>query len=359
MHRRAFTIIELLVVMLIITLIIAIVVPALGGARNAAKKTATRQLLEEMKQATFRFQQDHADRQPGAFPYEDMGSTENQTMGFTTLENAMIDLFGTQLASAPGDRTDRCRYWQIGPRRNLNDINGGPSGNWIDLNLLTSSIDGTEAYVSIDAKFLAPQVDEAQRAATICDLPRSGTQKANVGNQMFPDVVDAFGNPIVLWQPNPVADANDPFVLESSDDGVAQYYLNSNAGFLRTARLGRKGENQVADSLIGGDENVNDRIETIAGLLGNPNFPANAEASVEDIRPAASRGEFVFTSPGIDGLYLAKKDKGAKLLQGNPFRYGYYFKKPGSGGEWQDDSGNPTQEDILGAFDDIVVGGGN
>ena len=62
-HRRAFTIIELLVVVSIITLLIGILLPAIGQARQQAKVTQSRSNLRQLAIAHGSYAADHNDRQ--------------------------------------------------------------------------------------------------------------------------------------------------------------------------------------------------------------------------------------------------------------------------------------------------------
>src|SRR5205809_5697872 len=93
--RRAFSLIELMIVILIIAMIIAIVVPALGHARKGARNAATRNLMVQVEQACSSFQLSER-RLPGYFSVRDLGSgsTGNGAQGFTGMENVMFDIAG-------------------------------------------------------------------------------------------------------------------------------------------------------------------------------------------------------------------------------------------------------------------------
>jgi prepilin-type N-terminal cleavage/methylation domain-containing protein/prepilin-type processing-associated H-X9-DG protein len=64
--QRAFTLVELLVVIGIIALLIAILLPTLNRAREAARGVACLSNLRQLGQATLMFAQDHRDWMPGA-----------------------------------------------------------------------------------------------------------------------------------------------------------------------------------------------------------------------------------------------------------------------------------------------------
>ena len=91
--RRAFTLVELIIVVLIIAIVIAISLPALGSAKTAAKKVKSQVLATNLGTAIAAFQNDK-NHLPGYFSAAEMGAAQNVTRGFTTLENAMLELMG-------------------------------------------------------------------------------------------------------------------------------------------------------------------------------------------------------------------------------------------------------------------------
>eukprot|EP01026_Neomeris_dumetosa_P029855 TRINITY_DN24060_c0_g1_i6.p1 TRINITY_DN24060_c0_g1~~TRINITY_DN24060_c0_g1_i6.p1 ORF type:complete len:228 (-),score=22.99 TRINITY_DN24060_c0_g1_i6:48-731(-) len=64
MARRAFTLIELLIVIAIIAVLISILLPALGDARRAGKLTICGSNMKQMGAAVFGYSADHDDRMP-------------------------------------------------------------------------------------------------------------------------------------------------------------------------------------------------------------------------------------------------------------------------------------------------------
>src|SRR5262249_53760757 len=99
--RRAFTLVELLIVIIIIAVVIAIVFPALRGARDASKKAGTQAMFGELGSASGQFILDTR-RTPGYFSPTERGDTANGDRGFTAMENVMLDLAGGIVTPAPG-----------------------------------------------------------------------------------------------------------------------------------------------------------------------------------------------------------------------------------------------------------------
>ena len=72
MHRKGFTIIELLVVVAVIGLLVAILLPAIGRARESAQSTQSQSNLRNIGSAAAVYSVDFQDRQWSPIP-EDFG----------------------------------------------------------------------------------------------------------------------------------------------------------------------------------------------------------------------------------------------------------------------------------------------
>jgi prepilin-type N-terminal cleavage/methylation domain-containing protein len=353
-NSRGFSLIELLVVIAIIAIVIAIIVPALSGARVAARKASTSSLMNEITNAAEQFSQDHGGAMPGYFLPTEMGSSANHDArqgGFTMMENVLLDLLGREavigkagLVGGGGGGDGRL----IGPFGNVgNSGKGGNANVRVDFDLLGSG-EGVYFRAGQDVLRVAPG--------------QSGSQ----AHQDFPDVVDAFGNPLLAWVEDHTAPRQplsaEQFARNDSRGGErARYYWASNAGWLDSESMGKSGRNQKTESLLGGASNDSDAARVLTAVLGNPNFPADPTRI--DTLPTASRGAFIVHSAGPDGVFFGVRDSGARSLgigadNRQDFRYGLNFFTA-SGDRLEDSEGRRTTIDLTRDFDDLLAATGN
>lgn len=338
--QRAFTLIELLVVLIIIAVIISIVLPALGGVRRATRTAASKAELTKIGNAIGVFGNDQK-RMPGYFTAREMASQENMdTRGMSAMQNIMLDLAGFGTGTT-----------MIGPTA-ANEIG-------VDLSLIGVSGSGnTKAYYVPDPAHFVAQKDGGQQI---------GIQ----AHQDMPSVVDNFGNPIVAWAIDDTAvgqiDTLDKFAkvrLANQNDKSARYYWGPNACFLKAPTTGKRSYDQNNDSLIGGAMPQADLPGSLAGILGNPSYPyKNAGVVTNPAIPSVGRGPIVLHSPGADGLFVSKTDRGAKQFQLQTRPYIDYtinfFTDPSGSTGYTDKNGKPTNIDVMEKFDDIFHSAGN
>ncbi len=359
--RRAFTLIELLVTVSIIAILLGILLPALGGARSAARKVSTQSLMRNVRVAIDAFIADNG-RAPGFFPIEEIGSEENggrpTITGFTSMENALLDLaFGSgtvqTVAESPSgtDPNGTNSFIDIDPMNLNND------SVTARVNIAAVGDTNAGAYLSLDAEHLGPIIGQVGRGDG--DINRQNTDGTFIG---MPDVIDYFGQPIMLWQrdtsatlpprqPGVTGSASTPDAFASeffNPNQIAQtrasFYWATNAGYLRsgdTANLidgdsdgtlsvglgldrepGRRVRQAVESSLgwsnggsIGlntpnpGKGDVDWRLVSLLGVLGHPRFATEA-ASSELPLPTQARGDIVLISAGADRVYFRRSFEG-------------------------------------------------
>lgn len=373
-QRAGFSLTELLVVVFIIAVIIALAVPALNGARNAASRLATTNLLNQITTASQSFRADNAGRMPGLFDIRDLGSNENADAGLTAMENILLDLSGSEAVvgfdQIPAGQEARFARVHWNP--------GAPNEEivFVDPNLLGA---GADDYFAPPADLLQAQFGQRQFGA----LQNTGPE----GALQMPDLVDPFGQPILAWVADvvttPVISDVSLFARRSSTDGPARYYWNSNAGYLRANRFGDASfspttppdqqafQTNNTASLIGqGAIDVAGSDEAVANLMaafyGSPAYPADGTlgggSAYDAPFPTQGRGELILQSAGLDGVPFSSQDDAVRRFAtpqvvgagGFDLRYGINFALPGNARR-TDDDGQNTTIDFADAFDDIIV----
>lgn len=294
--RRAFSLLEILVVLGILIIVMSIVIPALGSARNAAKKSSTQGVMAAVTTSIGQFKMDQA-RLPGYFTARELGDNNND---LSAMENIMLDLAGGITTAAESGGADVC------------DVINGPQvvslqgGNAPAVHVEIGRIGATgqdakgilaKGYFKPDAKFFVRQclpgqrvVNQAKRAA-------------------MPVLVDAWGSPILAWSQDEVPPSNNTFGKADSSTR-ARFYLASNRTFLQATSLGKLGIRQPdpdSGSLL--SMNPVQSENALGALLGNPAFP---NPDTNNATPAAARAPIVLHSAGINGVYLGRAESGGK-----------------------------------------------
>lgn len=367
--KRAFTLVELLVVIAIIALLIALLLPALAGARRAGKKSATQNMMQAFTNAVSAFSNDHGSRMPSYFSQAQMGAADNINAGMSSMENVMLELGGPDVIVG--------NYRDFGGQVNRSDADtkGGiisiaPFDNSLDDAVVvnTQVIGANGAYFAPDSQFLKTMiVSEGQQKTT--------TQN---GQHLMPDVVDAFGNPLLAWVKDDSAVGSiDPnlgnetqvyrqFAQIRSNFGPAWFYLASNNCFYGpdATAIGQAGINQTALSGLGNDfTNPNNRVFTLATLLASPSYYALPAGDTLDtvgdranVYPVRPRGNLIVQSAGADGVYLGSEDSGWKsnVESGQPrLLFGANYLDI-NGMPFKNEEGKSETLDIIGDFDDII-----
>lgn len=356
--KRAFSLIELLVVILIIGVLVALVVPTVGKVRDAAKSTENKTLISQIQQACSAFQIDNR-RAPGYFSPLEMGANENAARGFSGMQNAMLDLAGGVVDKATTASLEPTEI-VVGPRAdNTKNV-------VVNLALMGSG----KAYFTPPGKFF-------QRQDGVEGGDRLGGQPNDTPHELLPEVVDRYGQPVLFWSRNDQASGD----IESRDDVVrvtsngnapSRFYWNQNAAFL-SVDSGSTGALRVNQGATGGQSMIGEwagdrRLDTMMAILGNPNSPVAATASgqnatLADVLPAQVRGAYVIQAAGRDGAYLGYKDNTSRLIlnQGTSFwlHYGETFYAPSNttSGVRRTGSSGPNSVDLGAAFDDVIVAG--
>lgn len=315
-RRSAFSLVELLTVLGILALVLAIVIPVLGNARNAAKRAATQASQADIAGAISKYQIDNK-RLPGYFSGVQMGSAENAAIGFTAMENVLLDLAGGTVGAAVPLVAGS--VIEVGPTA-ANKVR-------VDLALIgsekqTATGGKVGGYLNPDKKLLVAQ-------------PAAEGKRFGTSSSEMPVLVDNWGQPMLAWVENESAPASAVFSAIDSSATKAKFYWNSNAGFLSATKVGRLGENWSTRSVIGLPELQ--RAASLEGLLGNPAFPDRSATP----KPASARGPVLIQSSGYKGVLLDKEARGGKIASGPgggpPFQIKYVPNQDPIGGGFFDD----------------------
>ncbi len=339
-QRHAFTLVELLVVIAIIAVLLGILLPTIAGVRRAARSTSTQALMRNVRVAIDAFQADNG-RAPGYFSPYDMGGAENGDMdlrGFTAMENAILEL------ALPGDSVRTVGDSDPGTAPSMDNtyIDIGPFQTDLTLNVRVNVAEvGTSAsgsYLSIGQEHF--RAVEGQNSA---DPTNDLDGERYIGNQLIgmPDIIDYFGQPIMLWQrdtsaelpPVEFADAGTTgdafgsiFNVDGGSDGKrASFYWASNAGYLAAGGepddvnsaadlselpgLGEDRVNQHLLSCIGAslkNSNAEWVSESLMGAFGAPAFPTDLDPMTMLPLPAQARGNTILHSAGPNAVFFER-----------------------------------------------------
>lgn len=377
-RSRAFSIIELLVVIMVIAIIVAILLPALSGTRTATKKTDTEALCTQLSQSISRFEGD-TKRLPGRFSVRDLAQVQNATRGMSMAENIMLDLGGVTVQDTP-PATMTPDWVQVGP------YSAAAKQVWVNTVGLSQGVASPGqggSYFVPPARYYVPQAPGSQVGVA--------GHTAATGGQLF-DLVDSFGQPLLVWMEDQATssaplvsttkgsggrtamagDQYDAAAIAAGTTGPAKFYWNTNGAFLRSTALGALRADQTGVSPESGtflaSQAAGEHVEALAALLGNPAFPGyppdaqgnpNLSVAATQIYPTAARGRYVIHSAGADGRYMGrnvKLNKGATFANAGVLRYGACIKDA-AGNRYADSLGQATTVDLAKEFDDVLVAG--
>lgn len=295
-RSSGFTLTELLVVIGIIAILVGILIPALGVARGSARKASTKSNMVVVLNAVQQFRADNR-RYPGVLSVEEVSSQEN-VIGFTQSQNALLDLAGGVLpempASVPSSLENFIFEFDVRTFSGTRTI-------VVDTNAIGSA-EGP-GYLP-DAGFIKPAKADDKQIPSRAD---NADQLRNI-----PDLLDSWGHPMALWMRNDVAAADAEFAAQYPEDGSALFYWGGGASYFNSDR--QEGASLLT-TLGANAPSSDDLVSTMEALLGHPAFPDQTGA---DVKPAAPRAEVILHSGGGSELFLQRPGEDVTRLHYDP-----------------------------------------
>jgi prepilin-type N-terminal cleavage/methylation domain-containing protein len=327
-----FTLIELMVVIAIIAVLVGLLFPALGMARRSARNAETKSLIHSITGAIQSFNADHQ-RSPGYFSHFAMASAQNgglggtTSMGFTQMENAMLELAGGLITESEFDATGGR---DVTSQEALQfDLSLGPSNAYETAYIRPGKMydsNNNGAYIALSADVLRPMPIAGQfnNATNYYPLPTINhtVDFPNATQTAMNYVMDPFDRPLLLWTADPLArytvsegdtsipGASDTFARDAGPANPngprALFYYYTNSGILRMHSIASsRGRQPMGGGLLrpANDMNEDQRSATLEALLGNPAFRTRGEINGR-VRPLRPLGTNIVWSAGADGVFL-------------------------------------------------------
>lgn len=281
--RRAFTLVELLVVVTIIVILMAALLPALAAVRMRATSLASKAQLQAISGACEGYFLDHF-AYPGFAPESYFSSTATANE-WTSAENLVVSLLGRVSSTSV---SGGFQIPSLSPTAivDVNNIGAGPK----------TSVRTFDAYY-------APKAKELQ------------TITGDVGNDnnKVPEFIDpAGGMPILYWRSTKQGDKP---VANWGGTSKGQYGRNTNRDFTASSALvstrGKTVDNSakslIHDGPAGGNSNANGNLAWLVTHSNLSNYGANEDSPNDEIGDVL-RGAFVLLAGGKDGIYLNSDD---------------------------------------------------
>ena len=319
-RRTGFSLTELLVVIGIIVLLVGLLLVALGLVRNRALRTRTEAVMNQFANACVAFQSEHG-FYPGVIPDEMIRDfpDANGNPKLSSTENAMLHLMGGFRVLGPTDDDTAAtptaivadyiayRSQAVASNSSIELIFGAAPNRWkivIDTRKIGEG-------PTINGKPFAPYFtpgssDVASASYPITSPPEPANpdptpHDGNPNNRYIPDLVDAWGQPIIYIKQ---ARNRGPLVDQVTAGVRPQFTLAGVSRYMQSTALGERSQNQNARSIFGsgtGGLSAVNRDAAWAAMLAHQSFYKSTTPV-----SAAARGAFVLISAGPDGFYFSR-----------------------------------------------------
>lgn len=301
MRERAFTLIELMVVVVIIVLLVGILIPALGGAKKRAKVAETSALMSHI-QTDIDSYFTIFNAYPGPMPLSATSGSGKQLSG---AQNLLIGLTLGMSQTSTGATSVKIAPGMNGTYYSDPNVRNGPVNY--------AAMDPTGKFQQLSPFFDAPDKELSTAVNPNLSLktwPAAGvsTDVPNACN--LPVIVDTFtdGLPILYFRRTPGVETP---VATAALPVSAAYYWDENKEYTSGTKL-------VATSGVTCPQGITAQ-NTNTTSMSNPSFatlPAPPPAARSNLYTAAqvgggssTRGGYILMSAGPDRFYGSVRDK--------------------------------------------------
>ena len=297
-HRRAFTLVELLVVIALIGVLAALLLSALSSAQQRARATQTTSTMEAFAAACETFFQDHG-QYPGVVPEALLAQDAEANDGIpriSSLENALYHMMGG--------------YRNLGVHPDYAQFNGYEMSFGNGNNEITVKF-------AINSELLGDGPLIGGRQYPSYFTPPEGTLVKAFGQvgdeENLVDVVDAWGQPMALLRRqrtvgvlpnNRSGNDGNPETWQFRTEGAAPYFEAGLSGLGELRKQQAFSNN--APTCILSQENTAFFEGNVGRILANPAIREGA-GNPNDLY-TQPRGSMLLLSAGSDGVFFSSQD---------------------------------------------------